>query len=149
MLSARTVVILVVLLVAVSVVGTVVSMLATPDSAGLAADSYGTRAHGYRAIFEILSTLNVTDERALKPPGAALDRSATLVLWAPQEALVADEPLYLQHVAQWVRDGGRVVLGVGKPGDPGKDANLASREVAAKKRRRPRSWGSQASRPIW
>ena len=115
MLSARTVIIIVVLLVVVSVVGTVVSMLGTPDSNGLAADTYGTRAHGYRAIFEILQALNVTDERALKPPGAALDPSATLVLWAPQEELVSDEPVYLQQVASWVRGGGRVVVGIGKP----------------------------------
>ncbi|HEX4143534.1 MAG TPA: DUF4350 domain-containing protein [Pirellulales bacterium] len=114
MLSARTVIIFVVLLVTVSVVGTVVSMLQTPDSDGLAADTYGTRAHGYRAIYDILAALQVTDERALRPPGGGLDRSATLVLWAPQDDLVSDEPVYLQQVARWVREGGRVVVGIGK-----------------------------------
>ena len=114
MLSARTVILLAVLLVAVSVVATVVSMLETPDRQGLAADTYGTRAHGYRAIFDILTALDVTDDRALAPPGDKLQQSATLVLWTPREDLVSDEPVYLQQVAQWVREGGRVVVGIDK-----------------------------------
>ena len=48
MLSARTVIILVVVIFVLSVLATVHSMMRPPDQQGLGADSYGTRAHGYR-----------------------------------------------------------------------------------------------------
>src|ERR1700733_11759040 len=110
MLSARTVIIVVVVIFVLSVLGAVVNMMQPPDQQGLGADSYGTRAYGYRALYEILATLGATEHRGLQPPGGTLQRSATLVLWAPDDDLVANEPVYLEQVAEWIHDGGRAVV---------------------------------------
>ncbi len=110
MLTGRTVIILVVVVAALSLVGVVVSLLEPPDRKGLAEDSYGTRADGYRAIFEVLATLGIDVERGLAPPDAAADRSETFVLWAPDAGMVRTEPTYLQRIGRWVKEGGRVVI---------------------------------------
>ena len=110
MLSARTVITVVVVIFVLSVLATVHSMMRPPDQQGLGADSYGTRAHGYRALYEILAALGASEERALQPPSGVLDRSATLILWAPDDELVGNEPVYLQRVARWIHDGGRAVV---------------------------------------
>ena len=68
MLSARTVITLVVVIFVLSVFATVHSMMRPPDQQGLGADSYGTRAHGYRALYEILAALGATEERSASAP---------------------------------------------------------------------------------
>ncbi len=110
MLTGRTVIILVVIVAALSLIGMTLSLLQPPDRGGLAEDSYGTRADGYRAIFEILAELGIDAQRGLAPPDAMADRTGTLVLWGPDADLVRTEPTYLQKVGRWVKDGGRVVL---------------------------------------
>jgi len=110
MLTGRTVIVLVVLVAALSLLGATVSLLRPPDRGGLAEDSYGTRADGYRAIFEILAALGIDVQRGLGPPDATANAGSTLVLWAPDAELVRTEPTYLQRVGQWVKQGGRVVI---------------------------------------
>jgi hypothetical protein len=110
MLSARTVIIFVVVIFVLSVVGVTVTMLRPPDRQGMGPDSYGTRAHGFRALYEILAALGATEKRGLSPPGDTLDRSATLVMWSPDDDLISDEPVYMQRVVSWVRDGGHLVV---------------------------------------
>jgi len=110
MLTARSVVITVIAVAVLSIIGTCLSLLRSPGSSGLGGDTYGTRAHGQQAVFEVLSELNIPVERQLLPPTAALDRQVTLVFWAPNHNLVQLEPAYLQKVSEWVRSGGRVVV---------------------------------------
>jgi hypothetical protein len=110
MLTARNFVALTIAIAVVSIAWGFVSLNETPDSGGLGKDSYGTRAHGQRAQFEILADLGIPVERSLAPPTAVIGRQVTLVLWKPQPDLVQIEPAYLRALANWVDDGGRVVV---------------------------------------
>lgn len=110
MLNARNTVIAVVMIAILSLVSMCVTLMRPPDSGGQAGDSYGTRAQGQRAMFEILTELGVTTERLLVPPTAAFDRSATLVFWRPRQQLIQAESTYLRAVGEWIRSGGRVVV---------------------------------------
>ena len=110
MLTARSIVITTILVAVLSIVAACVSLLRPPDNGGLGGDTYGTRAHGQCALFQILMELNVPVERLLLPPTESLDRQITLVFWNSHHNLVQLEPAYLQSVARWVQEGGRVVV---------------------------------------
>ena len=91
------------------------SLMGPPDSGGLGGDSYGTRRHGLRALFDILTELQVPVERGLSPPTFFLERAVTLVFWKPEATLITREPTYLHAVGNWLHQGGRVVLAPGRP----------------------------------
>jgi hypothetical protein len=110
MLTPRTVVLVAVIVFTLSILGAVYDVLKTPDSGGLAADSYGTRALGQRGLIETLSELGVSIERRREPPGATNPVGATCLLWAPDRQLVGTEPRHLQALAKWLEQGGRVVV---------------------------------------
>ena len=110
MLTARNFIALSIAIAVVSFVWIFVALNETPDSGGLGRDSYGTRAHGQRALLEILTELHVPVERSIAPPTAVLGREVTLVFWKPQPDLVQLEPAYVQTVAKWVDEGGRIVV---------------------------------------
>jgi hypothetical protein len=110
MLTARNVVTATIVVAILSVVGTCLSLLRLPAHDGLGGDTFGTRAHGQRALFQVLSELDIPTERLLLPPDTALDREITLVFWSPLSELVQLEPAYLQAVSRWIRGGGRVVV---------------------------------------
>ena len=93
-----------------SVLGSLLSLAMPPDSDGMAVDSFGTRASGQKAIYDMLRELQVPMERSLGPPLANWQTPTTFVLWAPQSSLVSLEPTHLHRLAQWVKSGGRVVL---------------------------------------
>ena len=77
MLTARNFVVLTIVIAVVSLGWACFEMAAPPDSGGLGRDSYGTRAHGQRGLFEILSELGIPVERILAPPTAVVGRQAT------------------------------------------------------------------------
>jgi hypothetical protein len=110
MLTARSVIITVIVLVIVSLASATISLLKSPDRSGLGSDSFGTRAGGYRAIFDTLGDLGYDIQRGLLPPSERLDDVATVILWAPLDDLVQVEPVYFERLAKWVGSGGRVVL---------------------------------------
>ena len=115
MLTARNFVIVVIAIAIVSVVWASISLMQPPDSGGQGSDSYGTRFHGQRALFEILAALGVPVERALAPPAAVINREVTLVFWKPQADVVQIEPVYLEAVSKWVESGGCVVVAPDRP----------------------------------
>lgn len=86
-----------------------------PDSHGLGADTYGTRRHGYRALFEILAELGIHVERGLAPPAVPAKPDMTYVFWTPGEGLVAREPSYLHGIGDWMHAGGHVVVAPPNP----------------------------------
>jgi len=110
MLSARNVIAAALLIAVVSLVGVLVKLAQPPDSGGLGRDTYGTRAHGLRALYEVLEELSLPTRRALVPPSASFQENACIVFWAPDARLVQIEPGHLRQTAQWIREGGRVVL---------------------------------------
>jgi hypothetical protein len=110
MLTTRAVVISLVTLVALSVVGVVIGLMQPPDSGGLARDSYGTRAYGHRALYEILTELGVPAERGLVPPDSLRRDDVCLVLWNPDRGMIQLEPAHLAKVAEWVCGGGKVIV---------------------------------------
>jgi len=110
MLDARRVIIAVVAIAVISLAVTLIELTAPPDSGGRGRDSYGTRAHGMRALLELLEELGVSVERSLVPPDAYLDDHTTIVLWAPAERMVKIEPAHVTRIAEWVRGGGAVVV---------------------------------------
>jgi hypothetical protein len=110
MLTARNFVVLTIIIAVVSLAWACLELARPPDSGGLGFDSYGTRVHGQRGLFEILGELGIPVERVLRPPTSVVGREATLVLWRPQPDLVQMEPAYLHALARWVENGGRVVV---------------------------------------
>ena len=108
MLTARSVLIITVSLAVLALVGGLISLLQPPDRGGLGRDTYGTKADGYRALFDTLTELKFDQRRELAPPNAADLGGATLVLWSPDHDLVQIEPVYLARLRQWIRSGGRV-----------------------------------------
>jgi hypothetical protein len=109
MLNTRNIVAAAVILASVSLLGAFVAFL-QPPGGGLGIDTYGTRGHGYRGLFEILAELKIPVERATVPPNRILKRDVTLALIEPSPEIVSTEPVYLHAIAQWVRDGGTVVV---------------------------------------
>jgi hypothetical protein len=110
MLTARSVLVITVSLAVLALVGGLISLLQPPDRGGLGRDTYGTKAEGYRALFDTLTELKFDQRRELAPPNAADLAGATLVLWSPDPDLVQIEPVYLARLRQWIRSGGRVVV---------------------------------------
>ena len=119
--SVRSIILLSVLIFGVSIVIACLSLLEPPDSGGRGGDTYGTRGHGYRALFETLEELEVPVHRQLAPPTPTLDTNQTLVFLAPQENLTKVEPAYIQALKQWLHRGGRIVVAAAQPGYGGED----------------------------
>ncbi|GAG92904.1 unnamed protein product, partial [marine sediment metagenome] len=110
MLTTRSVVTAAIAIAIVSIIAASLPLLQSPGSAGLGSDSFGTRAHGHRALFEVLTELGIPARRSLGPPTDVLGTSTTLVFLGAHPGLIQVEPAYLRQVAQWVRGGGRVVV---------------------------------------
>ena len=110
MLSVRSAILVASLLLVVSLVTSVITMLQTPDSGGLAHDSYGTRGFGYRGLFEVLEELGIPATRSMAPPDAANLAGETMILLGPNPQIVGFEPSYLHGLQSWVEQGGRLVV---------------------------------------
>lgn len=111
MLNARNVIAAVIALVVLSL-GSGLWMLfsSTPGDDGWGADSMGVRAGGFRGVHDTLLALGVPVERQVIPRVTSADRDATLVLWAPLDAIVQAEPAYIAQLAEWVKSGGRLTV---------------------------------------
>ena len=110
MLTPRNAIITVVTLAAVSLLVSVIQLMQPPDSDGKGWDSYGTRAFGQRALFEIVEELGVPVSRGLMPPLGYLGPDVCMAFLDPDPRMVNAEPEYLRRVADWVAEGGTVVL---------------------------------------
>lgn len=110
MLTPRNVILASIAVLAISLVWGVISLLGEPDSGGRGLDSYGVRREGQRGLYETLHELGLPVRRSVEPPGNGLPATCTVVLWGPQANLVAFEPRHLQRLAEWVNNGGRVVV---------------------------------------
>ena len=145
MLTARNFVALTIVIAVVSLAWACLELAQPPDSGGLGRDSYGTRVHGQRGLFEILADLGIPVERILGPPTAVVGRDVTLVLWKPQPDLVQVEPAYLHALARWVENGGRVV--VAPDGDTRRFPAARAVGTGRAHRANRRSWASWGWRP--
>ncbi len=110
MLTARSVLIMAVAVAVLAGIGALVSLLHSPDSNGLGSDTYGTRASGFKAVFDLLAQFGVEQQRRLAPPTEMIETNTTLVIWSPEIDLVDVEPTYLHGLRQWVRSGGHIVI---------------------------------------
>jgi len=123
-----------VVIVLLSIGASIWSALRPLDQGGLGADTYGTRANGSKAVFDILDELDLSAERALVPFGDWVDHKATYVVWAPDDDLVSVEPAYAKRLAEWVRAGGRVVVA---PPPDSQRARLSRRSLSDEELVRP------------
>jgi hypothetical protein len=110
MLNTRNVLAAVLIVIFLSLVGACAALLQSPAGGGLGVDTYGTRGHGFRGLFEILGQLAIPVERTTVPPDRLLDRKMTLALIQPSPEIVMTEPAYLNAVGRWVQKGGTVVV---------------------------------------
>jgi len=108
MLNTRNVVTVAVIITVVSLVGGLLELLHAPG--GLGVDTYGTRDHGFRGIYELLEELHVPVERDNAPPSRLLNRDVTVAFIEPSPEIVSTEPTYLDAVGKWIRAGGAVVV---------------------------------------
>jgi len=110
LLNARNATIAGLAVAAFCILVTVLRCAGPPDSDGLGLDSYGTRRHGLRALYETLEGLRIPVRRGLAPTTASLSADSRVVIWAPDKGPVAIEPEYLRLVGEWVELGGAVVF---------------------------------------
>lgn len=110
--SVRSLILLSVLILVVSIAASSRSLLQAPDSDGMGRDSYGTRGYGFRAVFEVLDELDVPVRRGLAAPTPDPTIN-TLVLLAPNQPLCEREPAYLTSLLPWIDRGGRLIIAVG------------------------------------
>lgn len=107
--SVRSLILLALLVLVLSLAGECLSLLGEPDSDGQGRDSYGVKRYGYRGLFEVLTELGVPVERHLTPPEPA-EPDSTVLLLQPDPSLAGSEPTYLHALLPWVEQGGRLVL---------------------------------------
>jgi hypothetical protein len=110
LLSARNVILAAAALLVLSVLGSCLSMLRPPDSGGYGRDSFGTRRGGFRALVDMLTEFGIPVARDLAPPQPGAADQHTLALLDPDPHLVDYGPKYIQGLAQWVEQGGRLVI---------------------------------------
>ena len=135
MLTPRSVIITVFAIAVLSILGMVINLMLPPDSGGLGGDSYGTRVFGQRALYELAGELNVPVERGLVPPTGVIHQEIALVFLNPDPGLVNIEPDHLQKVAQWVREGGSLVIAPAKSLSTTTTASLSRRKQSLFKER--------------
>ncbi|MFQ5682716.1 MAG: DUF4350 domain-containing protein [Candidatus Binatia bacterium] len=114
MLTSRNVIISVFIIVLLSVLGMIIHLVQPPDSGGMGEDSYGTRAYGQRALYELLQELAIPVERGLVPPSEVVHREVTLLFLKPDPRVIRAEPEYLRRVGHWIQTGGNVVIAPAK-----------------------------------
>ncbi len=111
MLTARSVIVTIVAVALLSVLTTVFSLLGSGQNhSTLGRDTYGTRTEGYRAVHDLLDALDFETERILLPIAPERTLETSYVLWNPRNSLVQTEPAYFQVLADWVREGGYLVV---------------------------------------
>jgi hypothetical protein len=129
MLSVRNAILAAALLLVLAIFTSIVGMLQTPDSGGMGRDSYGTRAGGYRGLYEVLGELEIQTQRRLAPPEPEDITASTLALLSPDPGVVGYEPTYLQRLLPWIEEGGRLVVAPSERDPPaalpGQDAGRA------------------------
>ncbi|MFO1045154.1 MAG: DUF4350 domain-containing protein [Planctomycetaceae bacterium] len=109
MLSVRNLILVSILVFVTSITLVWASLFSEPDSNGLGRDTYGTRANGFRALFDVVRELSIPAGRDLSPP-KPLEPGATLVLLQPDRRIVGTESSYLRSLLPWVEQGGRLVV---------------------------------------
>jgi len=110
MLSARSLIVSIGLIMVVALSLSVLGLTQEPDSDGAGRDTFGVRAHGYRGVLEVLHEVGVGGERRIAPPTDSLPTATTIALLAPVTHFVEREPAYLSRLVEWVKAGGRVVV---------------------------------------
>lgn len=110
MFRARNVIVVAGLMAILSVILSLLSLMKPPDGDGWNADSYGTRARGHKALYELLGGLNVPVKRQLTPPVNLPVRGQLLVMWGPDRNFVEMEPAYLYRLRDWMKAGGEIVV---------------------------------------
>ncbi len=150
MLTSRNVIALTISLAVISLLWSCWSLLRPPDGDGLRSDSFGTKGRGQRAIYDTFRELGLPIRRSLGPPIRDKLENARLVFWRPADDIVRGEPVWLEAVGNWVRDGGRVLVAVGI-----EEQDWLSKAAEAEASRRSRKKKSDdtttvvASRSLW
>ncbi len=107
--SVRSLILLSVFILVVSLLAAWLSLFAAPDSGGRGHDTYGTKGYGYKAVFDSLRELGVPVRRDISPPEpTAAEKS--LVLLQPDRNLTGTEPIYLRRLLPWIERGGRLTV---------------------------------------
>ena len=138
MLTSRNVIALTISLAVISLLWSCWSLLRPPDGDGLRSDSFGTKGRGQRAIFDTFRELGLPIRRSLGPPIPDKLPNARLVFWRPADDIVRGEPVWLEAVGHWVRDGGRVLVAVGVE-EHDWMSKAASEAEASRRRRKKKS----------
>jgi hypothetical protein len=107
--SVRSLILLSVFILAVSLFAAWLSLFRAPDSNGRGHDTYGTKGYGYKGLFDSLRELGVPVRRDISPPQPSADEKS-LVLLQPDANLTGTEPIYLRRLLPWIEQGGRVIV---------------------------------------
>lgn len=115
MLTARKIVIVLLVVAGVSLVTGVAGLFGSPDRNGIGKDSYGNRAFGHKAVYRSLERIGIGTERGLATPAHYLGDDVVMFFCGPEPAIVEAEPEYLARTVEWVRRGGRAVVALNGP----------------------------------
>lgn len=82
-----------------------------------AADSFGTRWAGQRALFELFERVGQSPRRHMAPYPPPTPDGSPLLLLAPDDILVLANNDFFENTVTWVRDGGSLLLSAGMADD--------------------------------
>lgn len=110
MIRARPVIIAIVTLLALSFVWDLVTLWWEPSAREARPTSYSARAGGYRGLYELLDELHVDAKRSLLPPSQLFQGERRVLMLDPPIRYLEREKAGIRGLAEWVRDGGEVLL---------------------------------------
>lgn len=109
-MQPKFVITMMVVIAVTSIVLATVNVIYSNNASQLAKDSFGTRRHGHRALYETLEALQLPVKRRATPLVNELESNDTLVLLQPHNHLVNSDPKFLSDIRSWVESGGRVLV---------------------------------------
>lgn len=114
MLKTRNIIIIIICIAFLTLVVGIADLLRGPDKNGTGSNSYGTRACGFRALYELLNALGIPAERQIEPIHT-IEPGTSHVFLGFDKQLIYYEPGYLHIIRKFVKRGGTIVVSPDQP----------------------------------
>lgn len=111
MITGRNVILASITLFVLAMILNIAVLLQPLDNDGRGFDSYGVYSYGHRGLVEVLQSVELPVERSHSPFDSRIGYRATYVLVGPDVGLLDVEEGVIRQLEQWVRNGGRLVIG--------------------------------------
>ena len=114
MLKTRNIIIILICIAFLTLILGIADLLKGPRNKGIGSNSYGTRANGFRALYELLNNLGIPAERQIEPIHT-IEPDTCPVFLGFDKQLIHYEPGYLHMIRDFVKRGGTIVVSPDQP----------------------------------